>query len=89
MALGVKKIPKVIKAAVNKWRKMCKVEDSGGRPVHRPRAGRRRERRLEKEAKKYSWHRSEDNVKASAPLILDPIPGPLAEKMKVECMALE
>ena len=79
----------VIKAAVDKWRKMCSVEDEGGRPVHRPREWRRRERRLAKENKKMSWHRSEDTVKASAPLILDPIPGTMVEQIKTECSKFE
>ena len=32
----------VIKAFLDKWRKMCKMEDEGGRPVYRPREWRRR-----------------------------------------------
>ena len=67
----------------------CSVEDGGGRQVHRPREWRRRERRLAKETKKHSWHRSENIVKASAPLILDPIPGPMVEQMKTECSKFE
>ena len=77
----------VIKAALEKWRKMCKTEDEGGRPVYRPREWRRRERRLAKVAKQQSWHKVEGQI--SAPLILDPVPGPLMEKLKSECTKFE
>ena len=77
----------VIKAAVDKWRRMCKTEDSGGRPIYRPREWRRRDRRLEKESKRQSWHKSKDQV--SAPLILDPVSGSMVEEMKAECEKFE
>ena len=83
----------VIKALLDKWRKMCLVEDEGGRPVYRPREWRRRERMLAKERKRQSWHsdksKDQDQVKVSAPLILDPTPGPMAELMKAECEKFE
>ena len=63
----------VIKSAVRKWEDMCKVEDEGGRPIYRSGEWHRSARRLEKERKKVSWHKSaKDQV--SAPLILDPTP---------------
>ena len=70
---------------------MCLVEDEGGRPVYRPQEWRRIERMLAKEAKRQSWQKSkdQDQVKVSAPLILDPTPGPMAELMKAECEKFE
>ena len=41
----------VIKTACERFDDMCKDEDTGKRPVHRPRVWRERERRLEKEDK--------------------------------------
>ena len=86
-----RKTEKKKKAAVDKWRKMCLLEDEGGRPIYRPREWRRRERKLAKEAKRQSWHKSKDHdkVKVSAPLILDPTPDPMAELMKTECAKFE
>ena len=63
----------VIKAAYEKFDKMCEDEDNGVRPIHRPREWKERERRLEKEAKVSNWHKSKPN-QVSAPLILDPTP---------------
>ena len=79
----------VVKAAVEKWRNMCKVEEEGGRPMYRPREWRRRERRLAKELKKQTWHNSKNKSQVSAPLILDPVPGPMLEQMKIECAKFE
>ena len=39
----------VIKTAWEKYDRMCEEEDKGGRPVHRPRERREKERRKEKE----------------------------------------
>ena len=75
---------KSVKGKIAKWKNMCKVADDGGRPIYRPREWRRKERRLAKESKKQTWHKSKDHVQVSAPLILDPIPGPLIEQMKAE-----
>ena len=78
----------VIKAALDKWRKMCDTEDSGGRPIHRPRDWRRRERKLAKESKRQSWHKGGEG-QVSAPLILDPVSGSMVEDMKAECDKFE
>ena len=56
----------VVKAAVDKWEKMCKDEDEGVRPIHRAREWQMKARRLEKESKREAWHKSE-NGQASAP----------------------
>ena len=57
----------VIKAAYEKFDKMCEDEDNGVRPIHRPREWKERERRLEKEAKVTNWHKSRPD-QVSAPL---------------------
>ena len=50
---------------------MCKVEDDGGRPVHRARE--QMEQSLEKELKPVNCHKSKSDTKViSAPLIVDP-----------------
>ena len=77
----------VIKAAVNKWKKMCQAEDDGDRPVHHPRDFKRKDRKLAKVIKKTSWHQRKDEV--SAPLILDPVVGDMVQKMKAECQKFE
>ena len=46
----------VIKTACEKWEKMCDDEDSGGRPIFRPRGWKKEERRLQKERKATNWH---------------------------------
>ena len=71
----------VVKAAVDKWEKMCKDEDEGVRPIHRAREWQMKTRRLEKESKREAWHKSE-NGQASAPLILDPTAGRLTAELK-------
>ena len=38
----------VIKSALDRWEKLCKEEDEGVRPVHRPREWKEKERRREK-----------------------------------------
>jgi hypothetical protein len=45
----------VIRAAINKWEKMCKDDDEGLRPVHRAREWHLAARRLEKERKREDW----------------------------------
>ena len=71
----------VISEAVRKFEKMCHDEDSGGRPIHRARSWQKSARRLEKERKATKWHKSTAD-RVSAPLIIDPSPGVLTEKMK-------
>ena len=58
----------VICLACEKYDYMCKDEDSGKRPIHRPRIWQEKERRMEKEMKKKNWHKTSSN-KISAPLI--------------------
>ena len=74
----------VITEAVRKFEKMCKEEDEGGRPVHRARSWQKSARRLEKERKGTTWHKSNPE-RVSAPLIIDPTAGALTEKMKAVC----
>ena len=78
----------VIRMADEWWHKMCKEEDSGVRPVHRPRGWMTKERRLERERKVSSWHYSQDN-QASAQLILDPTAGSLTKEMKDVCVKFQ
>ena len=63
---------------------MCKDEDTGKRPVHRPRVWRERERRLEKEDTSRNWHKKKPN-QISAPLIIDPVAGSMASEMREVC----
>ena len=78
----------VIKTACEKFDKMCEEEDKGGRPVHRPREWRERERRREKELKVVNWHKNQKN-QVSAPLILDPTAGSMTKEMKIVCNQFE
>ena len=78
----------VIKTALEKWEKMCKEEDAGVRPVHRPREWKEKERRKEKEKKRETWHQTKAG-QVSAPLIVDPTAGSLAEEMKEICRKFE
>jgi hypothetical protein len=78
----------VIKAAVEKWDVMCRVEDNGGRPVYRSREWHEASRRLEKERKRENWHQG-DKDQPSAPLIIDPTAGSLTAKLKVVCQKFE
>ena len=41
----------VIKAAIDRWEEMCKIEDNGGRPIHRAREYQKTIRRVNKEMK--------------------------------------
>ena len=78
----------VIKTACEKWERMCQEEDRGGRPIHRPREWKKKERRLEKEKKRSNWHQK-DPKQASAPLILDPTGGSLTKDSKEVCANFE
>ena len=78
----------VIKTACEKWDRMCKDEDNGVRPVHRPRTWREKERREEKEDKRKNWHKSDKN-QVSAPLIVDPVAGTMTTEMKQVCKSFE
>ena len=78
----------VIKTACEKFDKMCEEEKNGGRPVHRPRGWRERERRKEKELKAVNWHKNQKN-QVSAPLILDPTATSMTKEMKMVCNNFE
>ena len=78
----------VVKSAVVKYEKMCKVEDDGGRPMYRSREWHESARRMEKERKLVSWHQTEKDT-VSAPLILDPTAGGLTSKIKLICQKFE
>ena len=78
----------VIKTSLQRWDKLCEEEDAGIRPVHRPREWKEKERRLEKERKREKWHQSREG-QVSAPLIIDPTAGNLAEEMKDVCRKFE
>ena len=78
----------VIKTACEKWEKMCNDEDSGGRPIFRPRGWKKEERRLQKERKATNWHQR-DSKQASAPLILDPTAGSLTRDARDVCAKFE
>ena len=71
----------VVKAAVERWKQMCKVEDEAGRPIHRAREWQKAARRLEKEKKVVTWHQGRSD-QISAPLIIDPTAGDLTQRMK-------
>ena len=78
----------VIKAAVDRYDKLCKEEDEGIRPIHRPRTWKEEERRREKELKRTTWHQNKPN-QVSAPLILDPTAGEMSKDMKAVCRSFE
>ena len=78
----------VITAALGRWKRMCREEEQGVRPIYRPREWRRNQRRLSKEGKKTSWHQTHPG-QVSAPLIVDPVPGDLLQKLKSECEKFE
>ena len=78
----------VIKAAVDKWERMCKDEDEGRRPIHRAREWQMLARRREKESKREAWHKAE-NGQVSAPLILDPTAGGLTAELRKICDRFE
>ena len=74
----------MIKAAVDKWEKMCVDDDEGVRPVHRAREWQLAARRLEKERKKEDWSKAEGD-KIVAPLIISPVAGSLTEDIRKVC----
>ena len=78
----------VIKAAVDRFEKMCHEEDQGIRPIHRPRSWKEEERRRAKEMERTSWHQTKPN-QVSAPLIIDPTAGEMTKEMKVACRNFE
>ena len=78
----------VIKAAVDKYEKMCMEEDEGVRPIHRPRSWKEKERRREKELKRTNWHQSKAK-QVSAPLIIDPTAGEMTKDMRAVCKDFE
>ena len=78
----------VIKTACEKWEKMCDDEDSGIRPIFRPRGWREKKRRLQKERMATNWHQR-DSKQASAPLILDPTAGSLTRDARDVCAKFE
>ena len=78
----------VIKSAVERYDKLCKEEDEGVRPIHRPRKWKEDERRREKELKRTNWHQNQPN-QVSAPLILDPTAGDMTRDMKEVCKNFE
>ena len=63
---------------------MCREEDEGVRPVHRPREFRREERKVAKISNKQNWHQGGSQL--SPPLILDPVAGPLVRQLQEECL---
>jgi hypothetical protein len=77
----------VISAALGRWRRLCSDAEKGVRPIHRPREWRRKERRLAKEDKRSNWHSQPGQI--SAPLILDPVPGDMLDKLKTVCEKFE
>ena len=74
----------MISEAVIKYRKMCKTEDEGGRPIHRARERQKSTRRMDKERKSTACYNNSQTT-ISAPLIIDPTVGRLTEKMKTAC----
>ena len=51
----------VAKESIEKYERMCTVEDKGGRPVNRAREWKQAARRLEKETKTAYWHKTSKN----------------------------
>ena len=68
-----------MKESVEKFERMCAVEDEGGRPAHRTGEWQQAARRLDKETKTANWHISDPN-QISAPLIVDPTSGKLTKR---------
>ena len=71
----------MIGASVRRYEKMCEGEDNGGRPVHRSREWKAKERQIAKELKRTNWHKAKED-QISAPLILDPTFGTMSKEMK-------
>ena len=78
----------VIKAAVEKWDRMCQKEHEGKRPIQRAREWHEYARRMKKESRRESWHQAEPG-QITAPLILDPTGGDLTQKLKALCEIFE
>ena len=78
----------VIKAAVERYDKLCKEKEEGVRPIHRPRKWKEDEGQREKELKRTNWHQNQPN-QVSAPLILDPTAGDMTRDMKEVCKNFE
>ena len=58
-----------IREAIDKFERMCEGEDAGGQPIDRAREWQKSARRLDKEIKAVSWHKTEKGT-VSAPLII-------------------
>ena len=54
----------VVESALRRWRRRCREEDEGVRPVHRPMEWRRDERMLSKHTKGVAWHKGDSKVSA-------------------------
>ena len=78
----------VITAAIGRYRRLVRDEENGVRPIHRPREWKRKERRLAKQNKRSNWH-SKGSGLVSAPLIVDPVPGNMLDKMRSVCSKFE
>lgn len=74
----------LIGEAVAKYKRMCKTEDEGGRPIHRAREWQKTARRLAKERKSTTWHQNSQNM-ITAPLIIDPTAGRFTDMIKAAC----
>ena len=74
----------VVRAAVERWEQMCKVEDEGGRPIHRAREWQKAARRLDKETKPANWHKTYPN-QISSLLIVYPTSGEMTANLKEKC----
>ena len=77
-----------MKEAIEKYERMGREEDQGGRPIHRAREWQKASRSLEKELKTVSWHKGGEG-EASAPLIIDPMAGNLTCNLKAACKKYE
>ena len=78
----------VVKEVVRKGEKACRVEDEGGRPIHRARLWQKYSRRLENEMMKGNWHK-EEKGQISAPIILDLTAGERTTKLEEACRRFE
>ena len=78
----------VVRTVCERWDKACQEEDTRVRPIHRPREWKQEERMLEKENKILNWHQAKKG-QISAPLILDPTSGEMAEEIKDVCAKFE
>ena len=77
-----------VKSAIKMHEDMIEDEQSGKRPLFRPKEFKAEERRLEKPKKQHEWHKwgKEDGMLAGAPLIICPSDGgAISRKMKEIC----